>query len=76
VERLIVAGLATDYCVEATVLDARALGFEVTVLTSAIRAVDLAEGDGRRALVRMRLAGALLEPDEHAAEVAPARGGG
>ena len=46
VERLVVAGLATDYCVEATVLDARALGFEVTVLTSAIRAVDLAEGDG------------------------------
>ncbi len=76
VERLVVAGLATDYCVEATVLDARALGFEVTVLTSAIRAVDLAEGDGRRALERMRLAGAHLEPDEHADGVAPTRAGG
>ena len=51
-------GLATDYCVQATVLDARALGFAVTVLTSAIRAVDLVEGDGERALARMREAGA------------------
>lgn len=76
VERLVVAGLATDYCVEATVLDARALGFEVTVLTSAIRAVDLSEGDGRRALEHMRLAGADLEPDEHADGVAPTRAGG
>jgi nicotinamidase/pyrazinamidase len=76
VERLVVAGLATDYCVEATVLDARALGFEVTVLTSAIRAVDLAEGDGTRALARMRAAGADLAPDEHADRDAATRDGG
>ena len=76
VERLVVAGLATDYCVEATVLDARALGFEVTVLTSAIRAVDLVEGDGARALARMREAGAHLEPDGHDDGVASARAGG
>ena len=34
VGRLVVAGLATDYCVRATVLDARALGLPVTVLTA------------------------------------------
>lgn len=73
VEHLVVAGLATDYCVEATVLDARALGFAVTVLTSAIRAVDLGESDGERALARMREAGASLEPDGHDDGVASAR---
>jgi len=76
VERLVVAGLATDYCVEATVLDARALGFEVTVLVSAIRAVDLAEGDGLRALARMRAVGADLGPDEQADGDAATREGG
>jgi nicotinamidase/pyrazinamidase len=76
VERLVVAGLATDYCVEATVLDARALGFEVTVLASAIRAVDLAEGDGLRALARMRAVGADLGPDEQADGDAATREGG
>ena len=69
-------GLATDYCVQATVLDARALGFAVTVLTSAIRAVDLVDGDGERALARMREAGAQLEPDGHDDGVASARVGG
>jgi nicotinamidase/pyrazinamidase len=76
VERLVVAGLATDYCVEATVLDARALGFEVTVLASAIRAVDRVEGDGARALVRMGEAGAHLEPDGPDDGGASARAGG
>jgi nicotinamidase/pyrazinamidase len=76
VERLVVAGLATDYCVEATVLDARALGFEVTVLTSAIRAVELVEDNGVRALVRMREAGAHLEPDGPDDEGASAPAGG
>jgi nicotinamidase/pyrazinamidase len=76
VERLVVAGLATDYCVEATVLDARALGLAVTVLTSAIRAVDLVDGDGMRALARMREAGAHLVPDGHDDGVASVRAGG
>jgi nicotinamidase/pyrazinamidase len=70
VKRLVIAGLATDYCVRATVLDARALGYPVRVLTAAIRAVDLAEGDGRRALEEMRAAGAELQdadPDASAA---------
>jgi nicotinamidase/pyrazinamidase len=76
IEHLVVAGLATDYCVQATVLDARTLGFEVTVLVSAIRAVDVDEGDGDRALARMRDAGAHLAPDTLADGVASARSGG
>ena len=61
VTRLVVAGLATDYCVKSTVLDARAKGFPTTVLQHAIRAVDLKPGDGDRAVEEMLAAGALLE---------------
>ncbi|MGZ4149024.1 MAG: isochorismatase family protein [Actinomycetota bacterium] len=58
IERLVVLGLATDYCVLETVTDARMLGFAVEVPADAIRAVDLEAGDGERAIVRMRDAGA------------------
>ncbi len=58
VRRLFIGGLATDYCVQATVLDARKLGYEVCLLTDAIRAVDLQAGDGERAIARMVAAGA------------------
>jgi len=58
VRRLVVAGLATDYCVLATVLDARAMGYEVVVLRDAIAAVELHAGDGVRALEKMGAAGA------------------
>jgi nicotinamidase/pyrazinamidase len=58
---VVVCGLATDYCVRGTVLDARRLGFETTVLSGAIAAVDLAIGDGERALAEMGEAGARLE---------------
>jgi len=58
VERVVVCGLATDYCVLETVLDARRLGFETVVVAGAVRAVDLEPGDGDRALERMREAGA------------------
>ncbi len=61
VARVIVAGLATDYCVRDTVLDALRLGFEVTVVRDAIRAVNLTKGDGDRALEAMRSAGATVE---------------
>jgi len=61
VERVVVCGLATDYCVNATALDAQRLGFETTVLTSAIAAVNLKPGDERRALEAMAEAGARLE---------------
>ena len=62
IERLWVGGLATDYCVKASVLDAAELpGLEVRVITNAIRAVDAAPGDGEAALEAMREAGATLE---------------
>jgi len=60
VARIVVVGLATDYCVKATALDAIRLGFETAVLTDAIAAVDLAPGDGDRALDEMRAAGVGL----------------
>lgn len=60
VSKVVVVGLATDYCVKATVLDAIAGGFEATVVRSAIRAVDLEEGDGDRGLDEMRSAGASV----------------
>jgi nicotinamidase/pyrazinamidase len=60
IERIVVAGLATDYCVVETVLDARMLGLAVEALGSAIRPVDLQPGDGDRAIARMRDAGAEI----------------
>jgi nicotinamidase/pyrazinamidase len=60
VQRLFVTGLATDYCVLACVLDARALGYPVRVLSDAIAAVDVKPGDGKRAIERMRSAGAIV----------------
>jgi nicotinamidase/pyrazinamidase len=60
VERVLVAGLATDYCVVNSVLEARQAGFDVDVLEAGIRAVDLEPGDGARAIERMRAAGARL----------------
>jgi nicotinamidase/pyrazinamidase len=60
VQRLSVAGVATDYCVKFTVLDALAEGFEVEVLTSACRGVDLSPGDSHRALEEMHQRGAEL----------------
>ena len=59
--RLWIGGLATDYCVRATVLDAVKEGFETHVLTEAIRPVEVHPGDGRRALEEMRAAGAIVE---------------
>ena len=60
VERVVVVGLATDYCVSATVLDAARLGYETSLLTDAIAAVDLQPGDGDRALQAMRDAGVAM----------------
>lgn len=57
-QSLVVCGLATDYCVVETVVDARMLGYPVRVLRAGIRAVDLEPGDGERAIVRMRDTGA------------------
>jgi nicotinamidase/pyrazinamidase len=60
VERVVVCGLATDYCVGATALDAARMGFDTAVIGSAIAAVDLAEGDGDRMLDTLREAGVAL----------------
>ena len=57
VDRVFVAGLATDYCVKNTVLDARREGFDVTVVEDAIRGIDVEPGDSHRALEEMRRAG-------------------
>ncbi len=57
-KRLYIGGLATDYCVLNTVKDALAEGFEVLLLTDAIRAVDVKPGDGARAQAQMRQLGA------------------
>jgi nicotinamidase/pyrazinamidase len=61
VEEVVVVGLATDYCVKATALDAARLGFRTTVLTDGIAAVDLAEGDGAKALDEMAVAGIVVD---------------
>ena len=61
VESVAVLGLATDYCVKATALDAVRLGFRATVLTDAIAAVDLEPGDGERALAELEAAGVELD---------------
>jgi nicotinamidase/pyrazinamidase len=58
--RIVVCGLATDYCVKATALDGVRLGYEVALLRDAIRAVDLAPGDGARSLDEMVAAGVAL----------------
>lgn len=57
---LYVLGLATDYCVKATVLDALEQGFSVWLLEDGCRAVELAPGDGERAITEMRERGATI----------------
>jgi nicotinamidase/pyrazinamidase len=61
IERVVIIGLATDYCVKETALDALRLGFATTVLREGIRAVNLKESDGTQALEEIRQAGALVE---------------
>ena len=59
VERVAVCGLATDYCVLETVLDALTLRFKVILLPEAARAVDVKPGDGERAIAQMVEQGAV-----------------
>ena len=60
IDRVTVAGLATDYCVKNTALDALRDGFHVTVDSAASRGVDLTPGDSERALDELREAGASI----------------
>jgi nicotinamidase/pyrazinamidase len=60
VKRVVVCGIATDYCVRATAHDALKAGFEVLVSEDAIRGVEVTRGDSQRALDELRAAGARL----------------
>jgi len=60
ITRLIIAGLATDYCVKDTAIDGTTLGFATVVLAGATRAVDLSPGDGDRALDAMAKAHVMI----------------
>ena len=74
VERVLVGGLATDYCVRATALAARAAGFDTTVVREAVRAVDAQAGDGDRAVDEMRAAGCRIASLGEVTGVAGAHG--
>ena len=60
IDEVTVIGLATDYCVKNTALDALREGFDVTVDSSAVRGVDVEAGDAERALDELRAAGARV----------------
>jgi nicotinamidase/pyrazinamidase len=63
IRRVVVCGLATDYCVRATALDAAALGYQTSVLVDGVRAVDVQPGDGAGALAELVEGGVeLVEP--------------
>ncbi len=57
---LYICGLATDYCVQATALDALSLGFETFVIADACRGVDLQTGDSEKALANIAQAGGVI----------------
>ncbi len=60
IERIVVVGLATDYCVKETVLDARRRGFGAEVVAEGVRPVDREPGDGARALDEVAASGAVV----------------
>jgi nicotinamidase/pyrazinamidase len=60
VERVVIVGLATDYCVKETALDAAKLGYDTTVLVDAARPVEVEPGDGQRAVEAMADAGVTV----------------
>jgi nicotinamidase/pyrazinamidase len=61
IEEVVVCGLATDYCVKNTAIDAARRGFRVSVDRRAIRGVEVNRGDSERAIEAMRAAGAVVE---------------
>ncbi len=60
VKQLYILGLATDYCVKFTALDARQLGFDVWLIEDGCRAVDLRPGDGDRAIAELKGSGVTI----------------
>ena len=61
IERIVLVGLATDYCVKETALDARSKGFDITILLDGVRGVNLQPGDDERAVHDAMIAGARVE---------------
>jgi nicotinamidase/pyrazinamidase len=60
IRRVVIVGLATDYCVRATAFDAMDLGYAATVVAEGVRPVDLEPGDGQRAIEEMTAAGVAV----------------
>ena len=60
ITQVTIVGLATDYCVKNTALDALRAGFQVTIDTNAVRGVEVQEGDSERALAEVRAAGGVM----------------
>jgi nicotinamidase/pyrazinamidase len=60
ITQVTVVGLATDYCVKNTALDALRAGFQVTVDATAVRGVEVEAGDSERALAEVRAAGGVM----------------
>ena len=71
VDHVFVCGLATDYCVRASTIDACAEGFDTTVVEDTIRAVNVQPHDGERAIVEMKAAGAKLASSDEVLEASP-----
>ncbi len=71
IDELFVCGLATDYCVRATALDAQRRGIHVRVLDDAIKGVDLKSGDSQAALGEMRQAGVPFVESRGVARLLP-----
>jgi len=61
VRRVVVCGLALEYCVRAACIDAIEAGFEVVLLTDGTRAVEVAPGDGERTLEELSEAGVVMQ---------------
>lgn len=64
IRRVYVGGLATDYCVRSSALDARKAGFAVVLLIDAVAGVDVTAGDSEKALEEMQLAGITFSTTE------------
>jgi nicotinamidase/pyrazinamidase len=71
IERLFIGGLATDYCVKNTVMDALRNGFEVVLIDDAVRGVNINPGDSAAAIDEMHRAGAFVSRFGEIIEAAP-----
>ncbi len=64
VEEVFVVGLATDYCVKFTALDAASLGFKTHLISDACQGVELSPGDIERSIAQMQAAGIVIQQSE------------